>query len=215
MHGAWKYNEHNKNLQLADESALHSNISVTVDSIHPQFLLLSIDSGSLKKIIPATSVDNKGYDFFIGEPVSHFILEPDYERYSNPANDLFSKENNWWRIKPLQPENLDQLAKRVLDHIDFWKLVFQDAFDRDREFISYNWFSSPLNVSAYGVSLSHYDDIHKIWEQNFYDSAQAHEGFQMMRKCFSKKLVFLQTDNIYEKQLDMLRQLRENFLASK
>lgn len=59
-----------------------------------------------------------------------------------------------------------------------------------------------------------YADVKKEWDENFYDSAQAHKGYEIMRKCFSKKLKYLQTDDKYLRNEDIIRQLKNNFLEA-
>ena len=56
--------------------------------------------------------------------------------------------------------------------------------------------------------------VKKEWDENFYDSVQAQKGYEMMRKCFSKKIKYLETDNKYLRNEDIIKQLKSNFLEA-
>jgi len=103
----------------------------------------------------------------------------------------------------------------VLNHLAFWQLLFHDADDKKRNHVSYNWFSSPLVVASNGVVMKFYDEVKKEWNQNFYDSVQAHLGYELMLKCFSKKIKYMQTDNKYLRNEDIIKQLTNNFLEAR
>lgn len=152
--------------------------------------------------------------YLFGKAYYQFLLKQSDFHYSNLSNDPYSKENNWWRIKPSKPESDEQLKKRVLNHLAFWQLLFHDADKNDLPYVSYNWFASPLVIATNGVVMKFYDDVKNEWDQNFYDSVQAHKGYELMRKCFSKKIKYLQTDNKYLRNEDMIRQLTSNFLEA-
>jgi hypothetical protein len=59
-----------------------------------------------------------------------------------------------------------------------------------------------------------YDDVKNEWDKNFYDSIQAHEGYEMMRNCFNKKIKYLETDNKYIRNEDVIKQLTKNFVSA-
>jgi len=62
--------------------------------------------------------------------------------------------------------------------------------------------------------MKFYDEVKKEWNHNFYDSVQAHLGYELMLKCFSRKIKYMQTDNKYLRNEDIIKQLTNNFLEA-
>jgi hypothetical protein len=214
VHGKWQYNEVKKVLNLIDESARRLNIQFGVDSVSIHSLHLDTDKFAIEKLAVIHLNDPFVGDYLFNKSYYQFFLTEDNERFSKLSEDPYSKENNWWRIKPSKPETDAQIKKRVLNHLAFWQLLFHDALEKDRAYVSYNWFSSPIVVASNGVVMKFYDEVKKEWDENFYDSIQAHKGYEMMRKCFSKKIKYLETDNKFRRNEDIIKQLTNNFLEA-
>ena len=210
MHGNWRYNKSNQHLELDDASGNELDLVVRIDSITPNRLIFDIDQFSLNKIVNKHSSANNYYDLLLNKAYCQFYLDLDKDKYSNLEDDPYSIYNNRWRVKPVTAETDQQIKERVLNHLGFWKLLFKDGQEFDRPYISYNWFDSPLVVAGNGVQLDYLYKHDKEWMQNFYDSAQAQKGYALMDKSFEQKIKFKKTDNKYEKQEDMVRQLMEN-----
>ena len=213
IHGTWKYNKQTKDIFLNDESANGINIQFSTDTVQPYELHLATDEFTLEKII-RLHADANGFNYLLNKQYYQFFLEAGRNRFSGLSEDLYSEENNWWRIKPLQSETEEQIKKRVLNHLAFWQLLFHDADENNRGYVSYNWFTSPLVVADNGAILKFYDEVKTGWDQNFFDSTQAHKGYDLMRKCFSKKIKYMQTENKYQRNEDIIKQLTENLLTA-
>ena len=104
-----------------------------------------------------------------------------------------------------------RIKDRVLNHLNFWQRLFTDADEKERPYISYGWFDSPLIVAVNGVRLEFYKDHKSEWDQNFYDSVEANKGYQLMRNCFNKKIKFLDTEDKYKRHVDVIKQLKANY----
>lgn len=211
IHGSWKYDKESKNLFLKDVSANKLNMTVRVDSVNVSRLVFDIDEFSLNKIVNLHTADDNYYDLLLNKSYCQFYLDVDRDRYSDLKDDPYSIENNKWRVKPFEQETDKQIKERVLNHLDFWQNLFTDAQEKERTYIAYSWFDSPLVVAENGVKLEFYDEHKKEWDQNFYDSTDANKGYQMMRKCFSKKLKFMETEDKYKRHEDVIKQLKANY----
>ncbi len=215
MHGRWSYNKETKHLSLSDESAKKHNIVFGVDSVNIYSLHVDTGEFAIEKLAADHVQDNYIGNYLFHKAYYQFFLRANKDRYPDLSEDIYSKENNWWRIKPQHPESNEQIKKRVLNHLAFWQLLFHDADEKKRNYVSYNWFSSPLVVASNRVVMKFYDEVKKEWNQNFYDSVQAHLGYELMLKCFSKKIKYMQTDNKYMQTEDIIKQLTNNFLEAR
>lgn len=186
-------------------------MTVRVDSVNATRLVFDIDEFSLNKIVNLHANNNNYYSLLLNKSYCQFYLDFDRDSYSDLKDDPYSIENNKWRVKPFQQETDEQIKERVLNHLDFWQNLFADAQEFDRPYVSYSWFDSPLVVAVNGVKLEFYNEHKDEWDQNFYDSVDASKGYQMMRKCFSKKLKFLDTENKYKRHEDVIKQLKANY----
>jgi hypothetical protein len=214
IHGIWRYYPEKKILDLLDESANKLKIEFGVDTVNEHLLHLDTDEFVVEKLAGNHINDPAVGNYLFRKPYYQFFLIEDNERFPNLSEDPYSRENNWWRMKPAVPESDEQIKKRILNHLAFWKLLFRDARENDRDYVSYNWFASPLVLASNGVVMKFYDDVKSEWDENFYDSVQARKGYEMMRKCFSKKIKYLETKNKYVRNEDIIKQLTGNFLEA-
>ena len=170
------------------------------------------DEFGMDKLTALHATDENGYRHLQGKAYCQFLLTVNNDRYRDAADDPYSMENNWWRMKPSEPEANERIKERVLNHLRFWELIFTDAEDYEREWVSYNWFASPLVIAVNGAQLSFYKEIQRQWDCNFFDSSDAQKGYALMRKCFSKKINYLKTENKYRRSADMIHQLTDNLV---
>lgn len=212
IHGSWQYDKETKNLFLKDSSASKLDMSVRIDSVNTSRLIFDIDEFALNKLVNLHATEYNAYYLLQNKAYCQFYLDIDKDKYSDLKDDPYSIENNRWRVKPFHSETDQQIKDRVLNHLDFWQQLFTDADEMERAYVAYNWFESPLVVAVNGVRLNFYDEHKQEWDQNFYDSTEANKGYQMMRKCFSKKIKFLQTENKYKRHEDAIKQLKANYI---
>ena len=212
IHGSWQYDAASKNIFLKDSSASKLDMAIRADSVNANKLIFDLDQFALNKLVNLHAAYDNAYYLLRDKSYCQFYLDADKDRYTNLEDDPYSIENNRWRVKPFNAETEQQLKERVLNHLDFWENLFTDAQEFERPYISYEWFDSPLVVAVNGVQLDFYDEHKKEWDQNFCDSVDAGRAYQMMRKCFSKKLKFMQTENKYKRHEDVIKHLRANYV---
>lgn len=206
-HGKWERTE-NK-LILWPEPAGDS-LYFLIDTVGYSNLILTINADNFGKL-GRMAMPYDDVALFSGNETVTFTLGLDKERYRDDTEDPYSKHNNWWRIKPAQSEDLDQVKQRVLNMVDFHLLVFEDAMDRDKKVVTYNWFTSPLVVARNGLALKNYNKIREDWEQCFYDSAQARYGFLLLRTGFERKMSFPEQEkNPFQRNIRLLTDFRKN-----
>ena len=208
LHGNWAYTDSTKQLIFSGMAA-NKGFSCRVDSAKPYLLQLRFDSIAIHSILTIQDT-GEAYRSFTQNAEYVLRLYPDELRYSSQDNDPYSKTNNNWRIKPLHAETDAELMARVNNHLQFWKLLFTDAIDKDKAYIAYNWFASPLVVAANGVALRKYERVKDNWNSYFYDSIQAKQGYVLMQKSFSKEIKIPNGDSRYRNDIDMINQLISN-----
>jgi hypothetical protein len=208
-HGNWQLNEAKNALQLTLPN-YSKPILFQVDSITNTTLQLRIDSSNFSSFANFRNPENATEGWF-GKRLTTFKLTIDPEHYSNTANDIYSIDNNKWRVKPLQPETQQQLKLRIRNHLDFLKLLFDDAMQNDRDFVTYNWFVSPLTPASNGIGLKNYRKVKAAWENCFYDTLQAKAGYDILWKAFDKEIKFPeQEENKYKRNSNMIGQIIKN-----
>ncbi len=210
LHGTWSYNDETRVLTLSDGSNYIAPLTARVDSINPALLNLTFENAQLAKVIPPFADNLPGYAFFKKEGRFSFSLIADEERYRSETKDPYSRLNNMWRIKPAKPETAAQIFNRIDNHLQFWKLLVQDAIDNDKGYISFHWFESPLIVASNGAALRTYEGEKEEWDENFYDSLQAKEGYALLKKCFAKKINLGNSDSHFQNDIVLLNQLIDN-----
>jgi hypothetical protein len=210
LHGVWKYDEFNDKLVLTDESGYTQPVLLQVDSIGSRLLVLGINRENICKLIPSYENGSTGYSYLTKNNRVTFFLLRDKQVYWHEKNDPYSKINNQWRIKPSGPETDEQILARVDNHLHFWRLIVQDAIDKNSDYISFHWFASPVIVASNGSALRKYENVKDEWGADFYDSVQAQKGYQLLQKCFSKGLKAGETDSRFQNDLIIIDQMIEN-----
>jgi hypothetical protein len=209
LHGVWTYNEAEKILQITADNS-NKTFTCVVDTIGIGNLVITPEKAFLKKVqlVSDSALYNSAN---IDINLQHtFVLTTAKESYYKKEKDPYNVINNAWRIKPLQAETNPQIHARALNHLQFLQLIFKDALEKEREAVVYNWFTTPFTIANNGVALKFYQEIKDSWEKNFYDSTEAKEGYEMLRKCFSHKIKFMQTENKFLKKVDMFDQMINN-----
>jgi hypothetical protein len=211
-HGKWKSTDN----QLILYTEPHNDsISFVINSVDYSFMEIAIDTSNFMRfgrfIMPYENIS-----FFDTQDSLKFQLLLDKNGYADKTKDPYSRENNWWRIKPVKEESLDEVKSRVLNMVDFHLLMFNDAIEKKKSIVTYNWFTSPLVVSNNGIALRNYQKIKEDWENCFYDSAQAWYGFLILRTGFEKNLEYPDhITNPFERNKNLLEQYRKNLVSGK
>lgn len=209
-HGNWQYDEENQQLFLTPCNQKET-IRLTIDSLTTNLLQFRIDSLNFSKWNGFRNPANSKEGWFTHNRQVIFRMSADNEVYSNPEKDPYNLQANRWRIKPIRSESTEEIKQRVKQHLQFYKLLFDDAYDHDKEYVTYNWFVSPVLPANNGIALKNYSKIKQGWEGCFYDSTQAIQGFRLLRAAFSSNLVFPKNiENKFKRGSNMISQLLQN-----
>lgn len=180
LHCAWKFDQGTGMLVLTDEAGDLQPVAIKVNKIEGTRMFLTVDSGNMNKLVPPYQYGATGYSYLRNKRHYTFFLSWDDDSYWQEKNDPYSKVNNLWRIKPHKQETNEQVTERVGRHLKFCKLAVQDAITSNRGYVSFNWFVTPLILSKNGGRLREYSRAREEWESNFYDSAQAKQGYALL-----------------------------------
>jgi len=213
LHGSWAYNEQLKALTITDESEPATPLVMQVDSLSPVALWLKMDSTVLNKLIPPFMWGNKGFSYFRQAGRFTFYLTADNERYTNEKTDPYSKPNNVWRLKPAKPEDENAVLQRVQNHLQFYRLFMNDVVDRNKHYISLHSFRTPLILNKESIGLKSYDDARDAWDESFYDTLQARQGYKILYKAIIKGIKPGDSDDRFKNSVKMLEELIENTKA--
>ncbi len=208
-HGKW---EHRDNFLVLWTEPEEDSVVFGIDTVGYSSMILRIDSLNYKRLgRMVTPYDQPGLFADLDTDEIRFAFKLDKERYPDEGDDPYSKNNNWWRIKPLESEKDEQVKKRVLALLDFHILMFEDAWDRKKDVVLYNWFCSPLVVAGNGMALQRYELIKADWEDCFYNAEQAEQGYKLLQDGFKKKVkANAEIERRFLRNKDLLQQLKKN-----
>jgi len=211
-HGKWSFDEDLRTLSLLDESAHSYPLRLQVDTVTSSSLELKMGKDVLSRLVPDYIHGMEGTSFFRQKGTFIFYLSADKESYDHPNEDPYSKENNMWRIRPAKPENDEELAARLVNHMQFCRLIMQDAVDRDKDYVSFNWLRTPLVISKHDITLRDYAKVRDAWDENFYDTLQAQKGYKLLKDCLADDYTAEEVDNrfkigviLFDKAIDNLK----------
>ena len=185
LHGNWKLDDANNLLQLTDEAGYLPPITLKVNKNDPLRLVITADNETMAKLVPAFQYGTTGYSYFQTKRRFTFFLSTNDDSYWQDKDDPYSKVNNQWRIKPRTAETNEQITLRVKEHLQFCRLLVKDAIEK-QGVLSFNWFATPLVLSTSGCGLREYRYAKDEWAANFYDSAQALQGFRQLAQTIHR-----------------------------
>ncbi len=185
LHGTWKLDDNNSILQLTDEAGYVPPIALKVNKNDPLRLVFTADNETMAKLVPPFQYGTTGYSYFKTKRRFTFFLSTNDDSYWQDKDDPYSKLNNQWRIKPSTAETNEQITLRVKRHLQFCRLLVKDAIEK-QGLLSFNWFTTPLVLSTSGCGLREYKYAKDEWAANFYDSAQALQGFRQLAKTIHR-----------------------------
>jgi hypothetical protein len=186
IHGTWKFEEGTNTLSITDEAGFVQPVVFRVNKVDGQHMVLTTDNVNVGKLVPLFQTTLPGYSYFKTKKRFTFFLSVNSDNYWQSKNDPYSKQNNLWRIKPHNPETDGQIAERVNRHLQFCRLVVQDAIDNNKGYVSFNWFVTPLMLASTGGGLQGYERTKEKWEANFYNPEQALKGYKLLEQSLEK-----------------------------
>jgi hypothetical protein len=127
--------------------------------------------------------------------------------FDEKDSDPWSPSLNQWRLKPANSESADEIKKRVRNHLHFMYSFFSFAIRGERYWVSQDWFFSVIKPGNNGTALLSVRNIPSQWYSCFYDSTQAMQGYELLRKAFHEDLKIPKESNSIVFNKLMLEQL--------
>jgi hypothetical protein len=100
---------------------------------------------------------------------------------SNQWHYLFADSSNRWRVKPLEPEPVAVLQKRLSNMLLFYAAYFEMVSAESDFFVTWR-FPLPFKFYAHGVGMKTLDKSNGF-EQFFYDKADAEKAVQLIENA--------------------------------
>lgn len=114
--------------------------------------------------------------------------ESESDDFDEKDADPWSPALNKWRLKPAAPEDGAAIKERVRNHLHFMYSFFSFAIREERYWVSQDWFFSVIKPGNNGMALLSVKKIPDEWYNCFYDSTEAMQGYELLRKTFHKEI---------------------------
>jgi hypothetical protein len=112
--------------------------------------------------------------------VSLVLKEDDF--YQNGDVDLLSSTMNWWRERPENVENQEQIKKRVLAQLEYMIQYFKMVNDKNLDSFYATHLQSSIEFYSNGISLN--NDLERLTEY-YYDEEAALKAQQYLEDGFN------------------------------
>lgn len=209
MNGTWKYNVDSSNIMLKsaqnmlvfdiDEFDGKSKLNLFIEPDNK--LVDKLKKDSIDKII------GDGFIAYFGNATYLNEFEKDTFIYNDKSQDIYSLENNIWRIKPTQKESQKQIKERLKASIHFTIIYLNNTNLRNEETINLSGLYSPIKLGGNGISLYSDDELPQEWVDVFYDKSQAIQAYHILVMTFLQKININNQENWIDLDIDLLRQI--------
>jgi hypothetical protein len=136
-----------------------------------------------------------------GEDKEKILLIADGKQEQNYTDDPFYISNNYWRVKPRQPESDAAIKERLRQCIRFYVLYFKDNIKRDATSISFYGLPSCFAWYTGGISIVNEEKLKAAWMNIFYNQQQALNAREIMEKLISKQYNWDTTQTNWVRQI--------------
>ena len=116
------------------------------------------------------------------------MAESESDDFDEKDADPWSPALNQWRLKPTGHEDKSEIKKRVRNHLHFMYSFFSFAIRGERYWVSQDWFFSVIKPGRNGMALLSVKNIPPQWYNCFYDSAEAMQGYGLLREIFHRHI---------------------------
>jgi len=129
-------------------------------------------------------------------------------KFSSPADNPFSAENNQWRIPAVKKENDQDLRRRLKNHFRFHEAYFKWALDAKLQSIDVRSTPSLIKIYGNGFALKNFEELPASWRSYFYDEGDCQKANNMIKDIFEKRdIAWALTDNRYKMFISAFQQL--------
>ena len=206
--GKWNYNREKETLQLiSDQDSLY----ISVEEFDGKGRMsCSIDNKYVFKQTYRDSIDqaiDDGMVKYFPKAKCLCDFEKDTFTYSKSSDNIFSLENNSWRIKPIKKETSKQIRQRLRSNIHYIAAFLKNSITRNDETINLSALYSPIKMGGNGIAIFSSEEIPQEWIDIFYDKQQALEAYNMLVLAFLQKITINNQESWLELDADLLNQI--------
>lgn len=126
---------------------------------------------------------------------------------ADASADPFSLPNNQWEIPARHREPDTAILARVRGHLRCELLYVRQAIDNKAESMSTTEFVTPLGFYGNGITLKSEAKVPAGWTRLFFDSADAHRGYEALQNAFRADIAVPNTQNVFLLYKGILSQL--------
>jgi hypothetical protein len=111
-----------------------------------------------------------------------FVFVKEDQELSNSKFDYTQKQFNLWRKSPDEPEDLNQISKRVKQCLEYSVTYLKYNLEQKKSSVSLKEISFlPINFYDNGIQLKDPDELQK-WENLFFSNVDALNGLEIIRQ---------------------------------
>ncbi|TAD86269.1 MAG: hypothetical protein EAY75_08905 [Bacteroidetes bacterium] len=211
--GNWKFNSFSNELVTRLQYPKNLKLRWLVKESKGKKLTLQIIPTQLQKVRTghADSTQLELEDALADKQYWSITAEKEDAEFDAENPDPWSPALNAWRAKPTAPENTKQLEARMRNHLEFMYSFFAFASNPERYWVSQDWFFSAIKPGSNGIGIYSPKRVPAQWQAVFYDSAQAAQGYAILRKVFDADIKVPEADNGVEMNKKLLRMLLTEF----
>src|SRR5688572_630677 len=137
-------------------------------------------------------------------------FEKQSAKFSSPAGNPFSVENNKWRIPASKKESDDELRARLRSHFRFHEVYFTWALDAKLSSVDVRSTPSPIKIYGNGFSLKNFDELPESWRSYFFVDEDCQRAKDIIKNIFEKEnIAWAQTDNKFKMFISAFQQLQQ------
>jgi len=216
FYGEWNFNE-NKNLLVLKGANIHSKefelAFRTKFNAKEQKMVLNIEPRLCKyNIAPLITIRSElgnHFDVFLSHGNIEYTFLKDSASHIPSKLCLHSKENNQWRVKPLQIESNDDVKKRLRENLYFIQLVLQNALTHPHDEIDYQALPKPITIATHGIGLLKKHDLPRNWINLFFNEEQAELAYDILYMAFQNGIKINHKKTWLELDIDILEQIMQ------
>ena len=161
-----------------------------------------------ERIIPVQKLTTDELVFTVNEQEYHF--DGFSNNFAAEAENPFSKENNWWRMKAEHKESDVEITNRLNNHFRFWEKYFAWALKTDKQILNVRSLPSPLKIYSNGFAVIPYEEQSEKWRENFYDTADSRAAFNKVNDFLVREDIdWPTTDNRFKLFVAAFQQLQK------
>ncbi|MDP4261756.1 MAG: hypothetical protein Q8941_04435 [Bacteroidota bacterium] len=131
-------------------------------------------------------------------------------RFSSPADNPFSLENNQWRVPATKKESEKELKTRLRNHCKFYEIYFRWALETGLSSIDVRSTPSLLKMYGNGFALKKFEELPALWRSYFYDEEDCRNASAIIKNIFDHKdIAWANTDNRFKMFISAFQQLQQ------